>query len=1180
MVEGVSFANLHVANAGIDRQATENTIVTFTGTVTDPNPANGANFTRAWSVLNAAGATVATGSGVSFDFRPQDEGVFRVLFTVTDLDDASRVYQDIVYLIVTNVAPSFAAATNATVAEGSTFTRSVSFTDPGADLWIATIDYGDGSALVSLNGLNPSTPLPLAHLYPVDGIYTVTITMNDGDGGIGTQSFVLTVTNVAPTVSGGADRTIGEGTPVTLVAVITDPGANDPLTIRWTVVASNGQVIAQGIGDSFTFTPLDNGTYTLTVTATDEDAAVGTDQVVIAVTNVRPTLTLTGPSTIDEGTLYRLVLGPSSDSGTDSVTQYRISWGDGSPVEVFTVPGEVAHLFVNQGSPTINVTLVDEDGTHVDVASKTLTVRNVAAVLTGITTNVITVFENGLVTLTGTLSDPGAQDVHTVKILWGDGTTEQNVTLVAGAREFTASHQYPDDKPTGTAADVYSITARISDGTVDSDTRSVNVTVANVAPAFGSLTLSSVTLTEGTSLAINGSVTDPGGLDVHSVSVDWGDGSPVQNLSLSPGKIFAGNHVYAIPGRYNVATTASDDDGGMVISVRVVTVEDLPPVIAPLNSGSVAAGAVFTKAGSFTDLTGPEDSWTATAAYDNGPLLPLPLATNKTFNLQHVFANAGTHSVTVVITDNFGRSDTKTFAVEVANVSPAPVVLVTQLNGGTPQRSRFVGLTVQFSQNVGASLSVADIRLRNLTTSADVPASSLVLSFNSGTNTLTIGAANGVVLAVGNYQFTLLARGVTNGSAQVLTTDVALNFFVLPGDANGDRVVNDRDLLQVWQSSLSALGQQNLNNDLTGDGRVTTVDVSLVRSNYLAKLPSERVEILAAAVNTGDEQRSRLVDLTFVFNENVGASVTLADVGLRNLTTFTDVTSGSLTLRYDYTANTLTIGLASGVLLPDGDYRMTLRAAGIMDGGGRALDAGVELNFHILTGDTNGDRILNEPDLFLVWRNLLQPPANRDLQFDLNNDRAVSVADVDVIRASYQNGLNDSVPPGVAAAGAGEVHGDNGVATNVIVPTADFNDATAALGSASGEAGSQIAVLVPSPLPLAKVAAQKPAQFHPVQIGAGPGFALSHASMVVNLGGRFASLHSQWSDSGQSKSRRDCFNLFNRNSDDLHWKTHVSVRVTLLSPHALDGALAILDLSKEGSLSTGEEFELPSNSPA
>ena len=920
-------------------------------------------------------------------------------------------------------------------------------------------------------------------------------------------------------------------------------------------------MIPQGIGDSFTFTPLDNGTYTLTVTATDEDSAAGTDQVVITVTNVRPSLTLTGASSIDEGTLYRLALGPSSDPGTDVVTQYRVSWGDGSPVEVFSVPGEVTHLFANQGSPTINVTLMDEDGTHVNVASKALTVRNVAAVLTGITTNVTTVFENGSVMLTGTLADPGAQDVHTVKILWGDGTAEQNVILVAGAREFTVSHQYPDDKPTGTSADVHSITARVSDGTVDSVSRSVNVTVANVAPTFGSLTLSGVTLTEGASLAINGSVTDPGSLDVHSVSVDWGDGSPAQNLSLSLAKLFAGNHVYVIPGRYNVATTASDDDGGMVISVRVVTVEDLPPVIAPLNSGSVAAGAVFTRTGSFTDLTGPEDSWTATVAYDNGPLLPLPLATNKTFNLQQVFANAGTHSVTVVVTDNFGRSDTETFAVAVTSVSLAPVVLALQLNGGAAQRSRFVGLTVQFSQNVGASVSAADIVLRNLTTSTDMLASSLILSFNSGTNTLTIGPANGVVLAVGNYQFTLLARGVTNGSAQVLTTDVALNFFVLPSDANGDRVVNDRDLFQVWQSSLNAPGQQDLNNDLTGDGRVTAADVSLVRSNYLTKLPSESVAILAAEVNGGHAQRSRLADLMFVFNENVGASVTMADVVLRNLTTFTDVASASLTLNYDYAMNTLRIGLASGVILPDGDYQMTLRADRITDGGGRALDADVELNFHILTGDTNGDRIVNEPDLFLVWRSLLQPPANRDLQFDLNNDRAVSAADVDVIRANYRNTLNDSVPPSIAA--AGEDFGEDGMATNVILPMADSNATTAALGSTSEEASTQITAFSPSPepAPLPDVADQNWSHFHPVRIDAAAGFASSHASMRMDFGRSFVPLRSQWSESSQSKSRRDWFNLIDQNSDELRWETHVSVRVALLSPYALDRSPAMFGLA-------------------
>ena len=398
-------------------------------------------------------------------------------------------------------------------------------------------------------------------------------------------------------------------------------------------------------------------------------------------------------------------------------------------------------------------------------------------------------------------------------------------------------------------------------------------------------------------------------------------------------------------------------------------------------------------------------------------------------------------------------------------------------------------MTVQFSQNVGASLSAADVGLRNLTTSMDVPAANLIINFNGGTNTLTIGPANGVVLPAGNYRFTLLARGITNASSQALATDEFLDFFVLPGDANGDRVVNDRDVFQVWQSSLIPLGQQNLNNDLTGDGRVTAADVSMVKGNYLNRLPSESVEILAAEVNSGRAQRSRLTDLTVVFSENVGASVTMADVVLRNLTTFADVASTSLTLNYDYATNTLTIGLANGVILPAGDYQMTLRAGGVADGGGRTLKTDVELQFHILNGDTNGDRIVNDTDLFLVWRNLLQPPVTRDPQFDLNNDRTVSLADVDVIRASYQNELGGLRPARASVTAAAEDSGENGGETNPSLPMADSDAAMPAISSTSAVVDSQFAVLVPiqppASVPPTNGGAQITWHLHPIQIDFG-----------------------------------------------------------------------------------------------
>jgi hypothetical protein len=104
----------------------------------------------------------------------------------------------------------------------------------------------------------------------------------------------------------------------------------------------------------------------------------------------------------------------------------------------------------------------------------------------------------------------------------------------------------------------------------------------------------------------------------------------------------------------------------------------------------------------------------------------------------------------------------------------------------------------------------------------------------------------------------------------------------------------------------------------------------------------------------------------------------------------------------------LTIDSASGVVLPAGNYRLTLVANGIMDNGGRSLDADVVLNFHVLPGDANGDRIVNDGDLYLVWQNLLLPPPSRDLQFDLNNDGAVTLADLDVVRANYRNSLPEA----------------------------------------------------------------------------------------------------------------------------------------------------------------------------
>ncbi|MCP4659236.1 MAG: hypothetical protein GY856_27820, partial [bacterium] len=68
------------------------------------------------------------------------------------------------------------------------------------------------------------------------------------------------------------------------------------------------------------------------------------------------------------------------------------------------------------------------------------------------------------------------------------------------------------------------------------------------------------TITEVTAVNVAASFTDPGTLDTHTATIDWGDGT-VGDADVAGGTV-AGSHVYPDPGVYLVAVCVSDDDGG------------------------------------------------------------------------------------------------------------------------------------------------------------------------------------------------------------------------------------------------------------------------------------------------------------------------------------------------------------------------------------------------------------------------------------------------------------------------------------------------------------------------------------------------------------------------------------------------------------------------------------------
>src|SRR5213078_4068533 len=137
-----------------------------------------------------------------------------------------------------------------------------------------------------------------SHTYADNGTYTVTVSVTDKDGGVGSASFKVTVANVAPTVTAPAGQSSDEGSSHSFsLGSFSDPGANDnpwDASVDWGDGSPDTPLAfsSQGSLGSASHTYDDNGSYTVTVTVTDKDDASGSAQFSVDVANVAPTADL------------------------------------------------------------------------------------------------------------------------------------------------------------------------------------------------------------------------------------------------------------------------------------------------------------------------------------------------------------------------------------------------------------------------------------------------------------------------------------------------------------------------------------------------------------------------------------------------------------------------------------------------------------------------------------------------------------------------------------------------------------------------------------------------------------------------------------------------------------------------------------------------------------------------
>jgi PKD domain-containing protein/Big-like domain-containing protein/FIMAH domain-containing protein len=270
-----------------------------------------------------------------------------------------------------NQAPAV-AADHSTVAvnEGTAAANTGTFSDPDGD----TVSLTASSGTVTKTGASSGTWSWSQPVSDEAAMQTVTVTADDDHGLSSTATFSVTVSPVAPTAVITPDPiTSPEGTAIGLAGSATSPDPADNaagFTYGW-AVTKNGNAYSSGSGSSFTFTPDDEGTFVVTLTATDDGGMSGVASETIVGTNVPPTAKITGvsagaPLVITSQELLTFA-GAFTDPG--KLDSHVVTWnfGDGQTAGANYGPGGSAsfsatHAYIAAGTYNVRLTVTDDDG--------------------------------------------------------------------------------------------------------------------------------------------------------------------------------------------------------------------------------------------------------------------------------------------------------------------------------------------------------------------------------------------------------------------------------------------------------------------------------------------------------------------------------------------------------------------------------------------------------------------------------------------------------------------------------------------------------------------------------------------------------------------------------------------------------------------------------------------------
>ncbi len=783
----------------------------------------------AWTKITGGTATLVDADTENLTLNDLEEGVYQLQLEVTDANGlkGTDVVKVTVLAAVANLAPTVDAGDDQSITlptNAANFTAVASDSDgtiasylwekvSGPDITLA----GETTAVLSVSNA-------------VQGTYIFKITVKDNLDAVGVDNVELIVLpeaiNQAPNVDVGDDQQIFTPTNTINLTGTASDADGTIASLLWEKKSGPAATLVNETTTSLTVNDMVEGQYVFSLTATDDDGAVGSDELTVDVinSNKAPTADAGSDVTITLPTNATNITGSGSDSdGTIAAYLWKkVSGPTATIVNADKATGTFQDLL--EGTYVFSLTVTDDDGAidtdEVKVIVNPVPVNEPPVVSAG--DDQILRLPDNSINLTGTASDDGA----IAAILW----EKKSGPAATIAQEFTLTPSI-----TGLVEGTYVFTLTVTDnlGVFTQDEMTINVLPegSNAAPIANGGGNKFLTLPTN-SITLNGTAIDPDGniegFLWEKLSGPAADLSGATTTTLNLSNLVEGQYLFRFTVEDNEGATGSD-----LVALTVSTVNQAPIV----NGGDNLVLFLPDNSAQLNGQAQDPDGSIQSVLWEkiSGGNAVLFGVDEMTLNISDLVA--GTYEFRITVTDNDGASNSDVVSVTVnpdtGNVLP----------------------TVSAGDNQIIYLPTNSTTFKAIASDADGTIATYVWNKVSGPSTTLINENTSEVLATnlleGVYVFKIT---VTDNEGGQNMDEVTLN--VLPASSNQSPVANAGSNINIVLPTNSAV--------LKGSGSDSDGTISA----YLWTKSSGPAVTLSNA-NTADLTISNLLEGIYLFQLTV-----------------------------------------------------------------------------------------------------------------------------------------------------------------------------------------------------------------------------------------------------------------------------------------------------------------------